>query len=186
MYTMVCVQMWICCHRFLKNLCAGCGSLGWCTQKRVYRFAHDLHVADIQSAKTRESVRCQAVRRTSGAGCPVSQLYRHRAGGKAHTVQAGARALCYMVCPGPCICRNWSTSGRRTGKRGRRGGAGRMDQSRAGASRPENIPTPETTSQHSPRENTRFCPFAVFSPMAASGARGREALHRLHLRAVCR
>lgn len=38
--------------------------------------------------------------------------------------------------------------------------------------------------RYSPRENTRFCPFAVFSPKSQQWAGGRKALRRQHLRRV--
>ena len=38
--------------------------------------------------------------------------------------------------------------------------------------------------RYSPRENTRFCPFAVFSPKSQQWAGGRKALRRLRLRRV--
>ena len=42
------------------------------------------------------------------------------------------------------------------------------------------------TGGNRPRENTRFCPFAVFSPYRSDGRKRPEALRRLCLRAVCR
>lgn len=42
------------------------------------------------------------------------------------------------------------------------------------------------TGGNRPRENTRFCPFAVFSSYRSDGRKRPEALRRLRLRAVCR